>query len=546
MQQEWETTGLSVQLEPVGPNEETFQKLLRTINNHPLVQKYLRGTRHLLLSFDWLDEEKKDDRGHEWGWEWDWNEKGLLFEAFRAIYYDYTHNRSVIVTGNLRQPYLLRVETSSIQPLPTDEEFAMAVEILEQDEVFGSLLQQNLLRPYRPMPPLIETELPDGRVERILAVGLLPLSAEEVRHEIVGVDMVRATVIRFEDGAPPGAIASDIVCEPPASAVQSTTNKGITGQVNVTFRSGGQVIWQFTAIRPSASSGTRGSGIELRNVRYRGRLVLARAHAPILNVRYQNDVCGPYRDWQYEEGMIEAGPALQEVNSFRVTATPPRTILDSGRDVGNFRGTVIYVQGSDLVLVNEMEAGWYRYISEWRLSADGTIRPRFGFSAVANSCTCNRHFHHVYWRFDFDIGSAGNNMVWEYNSPPIFPNQPWHRKFYEIRRQRDRQSNRQWLVMNRSTRNGYRLVPGVNDGTADEEFGVGDVWILRFHSGEFDDGVNRTSGSPEQVKAQLDRFLNRESVLGEDVVLWYAAHFDHAPGGEGSAIVGPTLRPFNW
>ena len=39
---------------------------------------------------------------------------------------------------------------------------------------------------------------------------------------------------------------------------------------------------------------------------YRGKRVLRRAHVPILNVKYDRDRCGPFRDWQYEEGKIEA------------------------------------------------------------------------------------------------------------------------------------------------------------------------------------------------------------------------------------------------
>jgi Cu2+-containing amine oxidase len=93
-------------------------------------------------------------------------------------------------------------------------------------------------------------------------------------------------------------------------------------------------------------------------------------------------------------------------------------------DSGNFQGVVIYIQGQEVVVVSELQAGWYQYISEWRLHADGTIRPRFGFSAVENSCVCEVH-HHVYWRFDFDILSEGNNVVWEYNSPPVTSSN-WH------------------------------------------------------------------------------------------------------------------------
>ena len=91
---------------------------------------------------------------------------------------------------------------------------------------------------------------------------------------------------------------------------------------------------------------------------------------------------------------------------FRLCPSPATTILDTGSDTGNYLGTAIYVKGQEVVLVSEMQAGWYRYISEWRLHTDGTIRPRFGFTAVKSSCVCNVHHHHAYWRFDFDIRTA--------------------------------------------------------------------------------------------------------------------------------------------
>ena len=57
---------------------------------------------------------------------------------------------------------------------------------------------------------------------------------------------------------------------------------------------------------------------------------------------------------------------------------------------------------------------------------DGTIRPRFGFAAVSSSCVCNVHHHHCYWRFDFDIETAGNNRVREFNDPPLGGGPNWH------------------------------------------------------------------------------------------------------------------------
>jgi hypothetical protein len=281
--------------------------------------------------------------------------------------------------------------------------------------------------------------------------------------------------------------------------------------------------------------------VELRYVDYRGKRVLYRAHAPILNVLYEGNACGPYRDWQWEEGLLQAN-VTDVAPGFRLCPAPAQTILDSGLDAGNFLGVAIYVQGQEVVLVSEMQAGWYRYISEWRLHADGNIRPRFAFSAVQNSCVCNRHHHHVYWRFDFDIRTAGVNRVREFNDPPIIGSSNWHTKQYEIRRFRDPARSRRWRVENAATGEGYTLIPGANDGIADS-YARGDVWLLRYRGSELDDGYNSTGGPG--TAADLDKLVNGESIDGKDVVIWYAAHFTHDPGTQ-PHVVGPDLVPFNW
>jgi Cu2+-containing amine oxidase len=210
------------------------------------------------------------------------------------------------------------------------------------------------------------------------------------------------------------------------------------------------------------------------------------------------------------------------------------------------------VQGDEVVLASEMAAGWYRYISMWRFHANGTISPRFGFAATNNPCTCHPHHHHCYWRLDFDIGAPAPNLVEEFNDPPIIPGTSWHKKVYEIRRQKDAGHHRKWRVSNPMTGAGYEIIPGPNDGTADS-YGVGDLWVLRFHgsapppAGESDDGQGFTR-DPALSMAHLDNFKNGELVENKDVVIWYAAHFfhDEQHGVGGSHIVGPELRPFNW
>jgi Cu2+-containing amine oxidase len=187
-----------------------------------------------------------------------------------------------------------------------------------------------------------------------------------------------------------------------------------------------------------------------------------------------------------------------------------------------------------------MEAGWYRYIQEWRFHVDGTIRPRFKFTAVSNSCVCNVHNHHCYWRFDFDIGTPSNNLVEEYNNPPLFSGMYWHKKIYEIKRNRDYGRNRKWRVMNTQSGETYEIRPGPTDGIADE-YGRGDLWVLRYHPTEIDDG-----GSGIGTAADIDKFVNGELVENQDVVVWYGAHFRHDVHEQGIAEcheVGPTLVP---
>ena len=451
--------------------------------------------------------------------------------------YDYTNNRTLIADGRLDQLEGLAVEESGLQPLPTEEEFEAATKTLLNDPEFGPALRERRLIPYRPMPPLIKMELPDGRVERTLAVGLFA-PEEETKHRILGVNMIHDTVVRE---VPNVALPSSNTCGAPAG--EGCPPSGNAGQVRVTVSRGSTVLWHFLVTRPAASSGRNGSGIELGFVDYRGKRVLYRAHVPILNVEYFQDGinagCGPtYRDWQNSETCFDA-VGTDIIPGVRLCSNPAKTLLDSGTDTGNFRGVAIYVQGQEVVLVSELQAGWYRYISEWRLHADGTIRPRFGFAAINNPCTCKVHHHHAYWRLDFDIRTPGSNIVEEFNDPPLFPGMHWHKKKHEIRRMKDNTRHRKWRVRNTVTGEGYELIPGPNDGTA-SNYGVGDIWVLKYHGAEIDDGVTSST------QANLDKFLNGEVVENSDVVIWYAAHFLHDVSHAEGHIVGPELKPFKW
>jgi hypothetical protein len=479
-----------------------------------------------------------------------------LSKSYLSRYYDYENNRCITIKGRLGQRNPAEIVESKQQPLPNNEEFEESVRILSQKEPnIAEAINNNFLKPYRPMPPLYIQETSDGDIERTLCVGLRPIDnignsngSPNQRHEIIGVNMIQESVVKFDNRAPGNSRAEESLCGSP-DAGQPTANRGTPGSAKVTITQGNTLLWDFVVTRPAASSGTNGSGIELQFVNYKGKRVLRRANVPILNVKYDEDACGPYRDWQYQESMIEA-TGSDVAAGFRLCPAPAKTVLDSGNDQGNFLGVAVYVDGGqqqeEVVLVSEMEAGWYRYVSEWRLNVNGTIKPRFGFDAVNNSCVCNPHHHHVYWRLNFDVGDSKKNTVEEYNSPPLSGGQSnWHIIKYETKRLKNPPSNRKWRIKNQQTGKGYMISPGANDGIADS-FGRGDTWFLRNRPNQFDDGVEAI-GPP--YEAQIDNFVNHELIRNKDVVIWYGAHFTHTTKHDDDAatghIVGPDLVPLD-
>jgi hypothetical protein len=463
---------------------------------------------------------------------------------FRATAFDPASNRAVMVEGTVDGSGPLEVRPLAFRPNPTSDELRAAVEVLRADEGFAELAGRDDVILYQPMPPLADLESADGTSLRRPTVGILDPQGSP-RHRVVAVDPVARTV----DWRPEGVDhPDDGDCEAHLPVgVGSLPDAGGPDRVRVRVRRGGRELWDLVVVRPRASAPTtfgKGSGVELRHVTHRGRLVLWQAHVPILNVLYDDGVT--YRDWQNQETPFQAAGADPVGPGWRVCTSPPATILESGTDAGDFQGVAFWYADGELRIVSEVQAGWYRYVSEWRLRDDGTIGPRFGFAGTRNPRTCMRHQHHVYWRFDFDIGGAGDDVVQQRG--PSFPPAPlWTSVVRETRRKRS-SSARGWRVLDRSTGRGYSITAGVADGTADA-YGVADLWFLRYRGSELDDGVSVVGGLPADTQVKLDRYVTGESIDGADVVVWYAGHFVHdeqAPELHQGHIVGPELRPVNW
>ncbi len=542
---------LTVRFVPWGPDQAMLDGAQQRMLQAMAQQRYLRGTRYQLLSFGSIMSDDKESR------------EPLPPTRYRGVVYDYTNNRAIVGEGNLDQTGEINISLTKEQPVPNDEEFAAAVKVLRNDPERGPALRSKQLETYMPMPPLLYPQNTKGVVERTVNVGLRSTDDGKPINEIVGVNMVRQTVMTFAGGAPPTSLALPQASCGVASAGQGTTSNGTAGQFQIIVSQAGTELWNFLAIRPSASSGASSerSGIELQNVKYRGKSVLKRAHVPVLNVKYDGNFCGPYRDWQYQEGYFQANGTdvpgsnggFRDCGTVSQTNPAPTTALENGTDTGNFKGVAVYTQGTETVLVTELNAGWYRYVHEWRLDADGTIRPRYGFGATTNSCVCATHHHHVYWRFDFDIATPDKNAVYDAALDSYWQPDPLT---VETKAYRTQPLSQSWLIKNISTGEAYRLTPG-RDGTAfGDSYARGDFWLLRYKSSG---GVPTELDDPNtNTEANIDAWVNGESLAGgDDLVIWYGAHFDHADGANlpnvidtnvlsADHVVGPDIVLVNW
>jgi hypothetical protein len=268
----------------VGPTPQELERIAGRVLALPNVKAYFGRSRYRLLTIEALppDDSVKSAR------------TAASTQRFRATIYDDTRQRTVFADGLIARPSKVTLTESSIQPPVTAAEFAEAVRHVTRDHDLGATLRSAPSTTYAPMPPLVPMPLPDGRSQRVISVGLLP--GARGSHEIVGVDAASGALHRFADRAPPGARAdADGLCGAPVDANQTTADRGTAGQAWITVTQAGKTLWKFLVVRPAASSGTNGSGVELRVCRLSRQTAVVSRTVPILNVKYHSDVCGPYR-----------------------------------------------------------------------------------------------------------------------------------------------------------------------------------------------------------------------------------------------------------
>jgi hypothetical protein len=328
--------------------------------------------------------------------------------------------------------------------------------------------------------------------------------------------------------------------------------------------------WTLQVVRPcltqATTAGGRGGGLEIDNATYNGKLVFSKAHTPIVAVKYEQDFCGPYRDWQFQESRFDC----TNVTGAGRCDGPAKTNCDmsDGNDTGSFCGVSVDDQGTKLVLTTNVQAGWYRYILKWIFYPDGTFHPEAYFGAVSDPCVNNPHVHLVYWRLDLDIEASMPNLFEEHNlvKKPTSSNstnanapdatfwETWDNMFLEASRNKQNDGSRWWRVRNTSTNRGYLIYPPekLKNKNADEVLFVpqiSDFWVLNYSNSNQEETDD--SGTGTRYWGHLNNFLN--DTISSDVpnpnvdrVMWFSAavlHQYEASAPECHKANGPWFKP---
>jgi hypothetical protein len=326
----------------------------------------------------------------------------------------------------------------------------------------------------------------------------------------------------------------------------------------------GNPIWEMCWLKPGLSSGPRGSGMELRQVHYRGQSVLKRAHAPMLFAEYTTSTC--YRDWKDDDARFLAEPAVRNQlgvsTVFPATTScdrsqhptqsygdcpfqlPGRTIADCFPNEG---GVAIEDSGTYVTLTTQYAAAWYQYTSRATFYANGAFDLQFGFGNNNGTNNGTTHWHHNYWRLDFDIDGAGNNAL---SINDVLQTT----EFTSLRSQTGGPggTERTWEVRNTQTGRGYRLAPGRNDYTTPTNqsgrgFHLVDVIGTAYVANEYTDRGNTNNlGDCGMLSENL---ANGQDIggggAGTDVVLYYRSAVRDLTGVDSMICksAGPIFTP---
>jgi hypothetical protein len=351
-------------------------------------------------------------------------------------------------------------------------------------------------------------------------------------------------------------------------------------EVRVAWPSTSNPVWDMCYVAYANSSGPRGSGLELRRVHYNGRLVLKKANAPILFAEYTGSTC--YRDWKDDPEPFLAMPSMRnQIGTLTGASTEfrPTTSCDrsadpvtsygncpfgiSGRTAADCfdNGVAIENRGDHLVLTAQYQADWYLYTSRFFFFANGSFSPEFGFGNRNGTGNGTTHWHHNYWRLDFDIEGAANDVIAQDGVVQSL-------EFANLRCNGTTSpacaTARTWEVRDTVTGRGFLLTPSSADyvsptNQSGRNFHTVDVLGTVYKFTTFEEQTDRgNSNTLTQCGFLQNNLADGEDLdgaggTGADVVLYYRAgarDMSASPGPQDSMVcksVGPVFTPIgNW
>ncbi len=346
-------------------------------------------------------------------------------------------------------------------------------------------------------------------------------------------------------------------------------------EIRVAWPSTVNPIWDMCYVAYANSSGPRGSGLELRRVHYNGRLVLKKANAPMLFAEYTSSTC--YRDWKDDPEDFLALPSMRDqigtltgaAGEFRPTTSCDRSQHPTisygdcpfqlpGRSASDcFSGVAIENRGDHVVLTAHYNAAWYLYSSRFFFFADGSFSPEFGFGNRDGTGNGTTHWHHNYWRLDFDIEGPANDVILE---DGVVQTIEFATRRCNAATTPACASERRWQVRDTVTNRGYQLTPsaadyvfptnqsGRNLHTVDV---LGTIYKFTTFEEQTDRGNTNNLGDCAFIHGNLanGEDLDGPTGSGTDVVMYYRAgvrDMTSVPGPQDSMIcksVGPVFTP---
>ena len=218
----------------------------------------------------------------------------------------------------------------------------------------------------------------------------------------------------------------------------------------------------------------------------------------------------------------------------------------------------------DLVVWSASGIGAYNYIPEWRFGDDGAIEIRMGATGRLQRKSTNAenldygwpldnagtigisHLHNFYWRLDFDLGTehdddAFEQLDWAVQDSAGRRARSIERFTQEVALDVDPDLLRSWRVVDTATNADVRaqsyeietVLSGHRDtGPSNEPFTFHDVYVTVNKACERFASHNPASEPECPSFSDLSDFVDGQSLVDQDLVVWVGLTFHHIPRDE--------------